>query len=87
MSTNKTEILVYADWVGMPGPQKIGVLSAQQAKGKKAFNFEYDKDWLATKKPFLLDPDISFLRGSNIPTAKKILVCLWILCLILGAKP
>jgi serine/threonine-protein kinase HipA len=40
MSTNKTEILVYADWVGMPDPQKIGILSAQQAKGKKAFRVD-----------------------------------------------
>lgn len=37
MSTNKTEILFYADWVGMPEPQKIGILFAQQARGKKAF--------------------------------------------------
>ena len=53
MSTNKTEILVYADWVGMTEPQKIGVLSAQQAKGKKAFSFEYDVDWLASKIIFM----------------------------------
>ena len=37
MSTNKTEILVYADWFDLSEPKKIGVLFAQQAKGKKAF--------------------------------------------------
>ena len=71
MSTNKTEILVYADWVGMTEPQKIGVLSAQQAKGKKAFSFEYDVDWLASKKSFLLDPDISFFKGQQYPNRKE----------------
>lgn len=71
MSTNKTDILVYADWIGMPEPQKIGVLSAQQAKGKKAFSFEYDVDWLASKRSFLLDPDIAFFKGRHYPSGKE----------------
>ncbi len=37
MSITKTDILVYAHWLGMKDPILIGVLSAQQAKGKKAF--------------------------------------------------
>jgi serine/threonine-protein kinase HipA len=37
MSPSKTDILVYAHWLGMKEPVQIGVLSAQQAKGKKAF--------------------------------------------------
>ena len=67
MSTQKVEIFVYADWVGMHEPQKIGVLSAQQAKAKKAFSFEYDMDWLSSQKSFLLDPDISFFKGQQYP--------------------
>ena len=53
MST-KTDIYVYAHWIGMPEPKTIGVLSAQQAKGKKAFSFEYDKEWLKSNQKFLL---------------------------------
>jgi serine/threonine-protein kinase HipA len=34
MST-KTDIYVYAHWQEMPKPKIIGILSAQQAKGKK----------------------------------------------------
>lgn len=71
MSTQKVEIFVYADWVGMHEPQKIGVLSAQQAKAKKAFSFEYDMDWLSSKKSFLLDPDISFFKGQQYPNGKE----------------
>ena len=41
MIAAKTDILVYARWSGMEEPKCIGVLSAQQAKGKKAFSFEY----------------------------------------------
>ena len=50
MSTNKTDIYVYAHWVGMAEPKCIGVLSAQQAKGKKAFGFEYDRHWIESRE-------------------------------------
>jgi serine/threonine-protein kinase HipA len=45
MATTKTEILVYAHWIGMKEARCIGVLSAQQAKGRKAFSFEYSPEW------------------------------------------
>ena len=71
MALNKTDIYVYADWVGMEEPKLIGVLSAQQAKGKKAFSFEYDTIWLKTGQKFLLDPDISLFPGSQYPNQKE----------------
>ena len=70
MST-KTDIYVYAHWVGMPEPKVIGILSAQQAKGKKAFSFEYDKNWLKTEQKFLLDPDIQMYGGPQYPNQKE----------------
>ena len=71
MALNKTDIYVYADWVGMEEPKIIGVLSAQQAKGKKAFSFEYDTIWLKTGQKFLLDPDITLFPGSQYPYQKE----------------
>ncbi len=71
MSDTKTDIYVYAHWQGMNEPKRIGVLSAQQAKGKKAFSFEYDKDWLKTEKKFLLDPDIQLYGGPQFPNQKE----------------
>jgi len=71
MALNKTDIYVYADWIGMEEPKLIGVLSAQQAKGKKAFSFEYDALWLKTGQKFLLDPDISLFSGSQYPNQKE----------------
>lgn len=71
MATNKTEIYVYAHWLGMTQPKPIGVLSAQQAKGKKAFSFEYDVDWLLTKEQQLLDPDITWFTGLQYPNEKE----------------
>jgi serine/threonine-protein kinase HipA len=71
MSNTKTDIYVYAHWQGMNEPKRIGVLSAQQAKGKKAFSFEYDKDWLKTEKKFLLDPDMQLYGGAQFPNQKE----------------
>lgn len=70
MST-KTNIYVYAHWKGMPAPKLIGILAAQQAKGKKAFSFEYDKNWLKTEQKFLLDPDIQLYGGPQYPNQKE----------------
>ncbi|GEM56740.1 toxin HipA [Flavobacterium branchiophilum] len=71
MALNNTNIYVYADWVGMIEPKLIGILTAQQAKGKKAFSFEYDAIWLKTEQKFLLDPDISLFTGSQYPNQKE----------------
>ncbi|WP_442787278.1 type II toxin-antitoxin system HipA family toxin [Flavobacterium suncheonense] len=71
MSINKTDIYVYAHWLGMQEPKIIGILSAQQAKGKKAFSFEYDNDWLKSEQKFMLDPDIHLYGGPQYPNQKE----------------
>ena len=71
MSNNKFDIYVYAHWLGMPDPQLIGTLSAHFAKGKKAFSFEYDKQWLKSGNQFLLDPDIQLYSGQQFPNGKE----------------
>ena len=70
MAITKTDILVYADWLGMKGPKLIGVLSAQQAKGKKTFSFEYSDDWIQSTEQILLDPDIGWYKGQQYPNGK-----------------
>ena len=67
---DKTDIWVYAHWKGMLQPRCIGILSAQQAKGRKAFSFSYDKDWIATSEQLLLDPDIEWFSGQQYPNGK-----------------
>lgn len=71
MALNKTDIYVYAHWQGMTEPKMAGMLSAQQAKGKKAFSFAYDKEWLKTENKFLLDPDIQLYSGPQYPNQKE----------------
>jgi len=71
MATGKQDIYIYAHWKGLEEPQLIGVLSALYAKGKKAFSFEYDKEWLKSKDQMLLDPDIQFYGGPQYPNNKE----------------
>lgn len=71
MKDSKTDIYVYADWQGMKEPVLIGTLSAQQAKGKKAFSFEYNPDWIQTGEQRLLDPDIGWFKGKQFPNGKE----------------
>ena len=68
---NKKDIWVYAHWVGMVEPKSIGVLCAQQAKGRRAFSFEYAKEWIASKQQLLLDPDISWYSGKQYTNGKE----------------
>lgn len=71
MASNKTDIGVYAHWLGMNTPNLVGALSAHQAKGRKAFSFEYALDWIRSKKQLLLDPDIGWFSGPQFPAGKE----------------
>jgi serine/threonine-protein kinase HipA len=71
MATIKTDIFVFAHWIGMSEPKFIGILSAQQAKGKKAFSFEYSRDWIQSKVQILLDPEIGWFKGQQYPNGKE----------------
>lgn len=55
-------ILVYADWVSLGKPIRMGTLHAAQIKGREVFSFEYDHDWLQSgSQP--LDPDLQLYSG------------------------
>jgi serine/threonine-protein kinase HipA len=71
MASKKTDIYVYADWIGLRGPKPIGILTAQQAKGRKAFSFAYDKGWIQSEAQSLLDPDIQWFSGAQHPDGKE----------------
>ncbi|TDE09581.1 hypothetical protein [Dyadobacter psychrotolerans] len=68
---DNTDIWVYADWIGMSGPKCIGILAAQQVKGRKSFSFTYDPDWIKSNEQLLLDPDIAWFSGAQHPNQKE----------------
>ena len=63
MASKKTDIIVYAHWLGIPKPIKMGVLSAQKARGHLSWSFAYEKQWLHTKSQIQLDPDLQWFAG------------------------
>lgn len=65
MPPKKTDIIVYAHWQGVSDPLKMGVLSAQEARGHLAWSFSYDKEWLDSQSQLLLDPDLQWVGGSQ----------------------
>lgn len=71
MASDKTDILVYAHWLGMPEPIRMGTLSAQEARGHLAWSFSYDKEWLKTQSRQLLDPDLQWFSGPQYSPDKK----------------
>lgn len=71
MAQQKFDIYVFAHWKGMPEPKLMGILSAHQAKGKKAFSFEYDKGWIKSEQQLQIDPDIQFYSGAQFPNQKE----------------
>jgi serine/threonine-protein kinase HipA len=70
MDKSKTDIWVYAHWLGMKDPKCIGILSAHFGKGRKSFSFEYDKDWISSREQMLLDPDLGWYSGPQYPNEK-----------------
>lgn len=71
MAQQKFDIYVFAHWKGMAQPQLMGTLSAHYGKGKKAFSFEYDNDWINSEQQRLIDPDIQFYSGVQFPNQKE----------------
>lgn len=68
---DKTDIWVYAHWIGMSEPKCIGIMSGQQAKGRKSFSFKYNNDWITSNEQLLLDPDIAWFGGAQYPNQKE----------------
>jgi serine/threonine-protein kinase HipA len=71
MALNRTDIFVYAHWIGLQEPVLMGILSVQQSKGRKSLSFEYDESWINGNQVFLLDPDIMLYSGPQFPGTKE----------------
>ena len=65
------EILVFADWNGLPKEILMGVLHSELLRGKEIFYFEYDLNFLQSQAVQQLDPDLLFFSGSQyLPNEK-----------------
>src|SRR5438067_11168802 len=59
------DILVYADWEGLAGPQRLGTLHARAGAGKEVFEFEFAAEVLgrAELTGVQLDPRLAPFDG------------------------
>jgi len=57
------EIIVFADWLGLPSTSKMGVLRSENSKGEEIFSFEYDEKWLKSNFVQNIDPDLQLFSG------------------------
>jgi len=65
------EIYTYAHWKGLKDPFLMGVLRANQSKGKEVFSFEYSKEWLSSGYSQSLDPDLKYFAGQQYVSEGK----------------
>ncbi|MCM2560016.1 HipA domain-containing protein [Alcaligenes faecalis] len=68
-----TMIGVYADWDGLPQPQRVGVLNSRRTRAHETFEFQYDPAALADPVigQLVLDPRIFQFEGPQYPAAPQ----------------
>lgn len=64
-----TTITVYADWVGLPEPLRLGLLHARHGTGREVFEFEFDAAAIAhpATKNLQIDPRLGLFAGRQHP--------------------
>jgi serine/threonine-protein kinase HipA len=68
-TTSVATIAVYADWVGLAAPLKLGWLNARRGAGREVFEFEFDAAALAhpVTRNLHLDPRLALFEGRQHP--------------------
>ena len=61
-------MLIGSEW---PNLNVLDCSQLNRLKGRKAFSFEYDREWIASKEQMLLDPDISWYPGTQYSNNKE----------------
>ncbi len=64
-------IFVYADWLGLPAIQLMGVLRTEISKGEEIFSFEYNHEWLQSAYAQDIDPDLKLYAGPQYLSDEK----------------
>lgn len=63
------EIAVYADWVGLPGPTRLGWLHARRGAVREVFEFVFEQSALVKSglRDIHLDPRLGRFEGRQPP--------------------
>lgn len=52
-------------------PKMYRNIVCSTSKGRKAFSFSYDPNWISSQEQLLLDPDIAWYGGQQYPNGKE----------------
>ena len=74
MKAEHREIRVEAHWIGLPGPEVVGTLTASPVRGKEVFAFEYAPGWVRGGRPSI-DPALPLGLGPQYATGDTFGVC------------
>jgi serine/threonine-protein kinase HipA len=67
MVAGRREVVVCADWEGLPGPTVMGTMAVTRARGHDVVAFDYDGAWLASAAARVLDPALRLHAGPQYP--------------------
>ena len=71
VASNPKEIFVYENF-NSTEPNFLGTLFVENVRGREAYSFAYDANWLKTSSFSLyLDPDLQLYAGRQYPTGEK----------------
>ncbi|MEM1034832.1 MAG: type II toxin-antitoxin system HipA family toxin [Myxococcota bacterium] len=66
------DVEVWADWRGLSGPTRLGLLSGAVVRNRETFRFAYDDAWLKRRGPALaLDPRLAHVAGPQYPRPER----------------
>jgi len=71
MAAERRTVEVWADWIGLAAPARIGFVHAIPGRGKQVLAFEYDRSWLELGPAPHLDPGIHATLGIQYPSAGR----------------
>lgn len=69
--TEPRRIEVWADWLTLGEPTRVGTLTAVHSRGKEVFSFEFAKDWLNNPHACDLDPSLQLYAGPQYSPVKQ----------------
>lgn len=62
---------VYLDAPELDSMAKVGRLNHRSAHGNSVFSFAYAKEWLSSRRPFMLDPRLELFGGDQYPPGES----------------
>ena len=71
MPPDRRTIEVFADWAGLGGPSRMGLLHASPTRGGQVFSFEYARSWLDAGHTRALDPALRLGPGPQFTSAGR----------------